>query len=171
MQAICSNISKAHAGLYHPRGHGSIETEDDKGDEADSLLAAYRLGNEQLVYLLSKTYNMASVRTFYRNQEKVPSFLTCSGELDARSMFKNLESFVFSRPVVGGKCAWVGMVDASCRQRITQIVWTFLTYNMVIRHSSEHMLIPVETLLPGGCERRIRIEEVTLKIGRAQFQY
>ena len=100
--------------MYHPKGYDAVETEDDAGDEADSLLATYRLGNEQLVFLLSKTYGimMAALNKFYRDQEKVPSFLSCSGELELISMCQNLESFIFSRPFLGKKCAWVNMVQS-----------------------------------------------------------
>ena len=108
---LLRDIKRAHEGLYHPRGYDAVETEGDDGDEADSLLATYRLGNEQLVYLLSKTYGMASVSKFYRDQEKVPSFLSCYGGLQIISMRQNLESFIFSRPALGKKCAWVNMVN------------------------------------------------------------
>ena len=107
---ICGNISRAHKKLYKPKGYGAI---DDDSDEADSLLAAYRLGNEQLVYLLSQTYGMASCSTFFRNIEKVPKFLSCSGELNLRTMKANLEAFVYSRTSLGVKCAWVIMVRIS----------------------------------------------------------
>jgi hypothetical protein len=102
-QKLQELLTRCARGDYSPKGY-------DRNDH-DSLILVQRWGGGRLTYALNKSHGLASRSRLYHSGEPLPRFLACPAELEMAIVKQNIESFIFSQPVVTSRCLWTLMAD------------------------------------------------------------